>query len=135
MELLASERVGRLAVNVAGRPQIFPVNHALDESGALIVETRPGIKLAAALNTSRLRGQPQPVQGSGSRNGVERGRPRSRLWATDAESLRLAGHPVQSWVAGRSGEAPKYTLRIHPTLVSGRRIAGSHGTGPIARRR
>ncbi|MEZ5340981.1 MAG: pyridoxamine 5'-phosphate oxidase family protein [Acidimicrobiales bacterium] len=39
--------VGRLAVAVGGRPDIFPMNYAVDD-GSLVFLTLPGIKLAAA---------------------------------------------------------------------------------------
>lgn len=50
LELLKSEEVGRIAVVVEGRPQIFPVNYALDASDSVILRTAIGTKLAAAVN-------------------------------------------------------------------------------------
>lgn len=44
---LAGRTVGRLAVSVAGKPDIFPVNYRID-SRTLVVRTAPGFKLAAA---------------------------------------------------------------------------------------
>lgn len=45
--LLARKSVGRLAVSVKNRPDIFPVNYRIDEE-TIIVKTAPGLKLAAA---------------------------------------------------------------------------------------
>ena len=45
--LLGEHNVGRLAVSIANRPDIFPVNYALDD-GTVLIKTAPGLKLAAA---------------------------------------------------------------------------------------
>jgi len=45
---LGSRRVGRLAVSASNRPDIFPVNYVIDD-GAVVVQTAPGFKLAAAI--------------------------------------------------------------------------------------
>jgi nitroimidazol reductase NimA-like FMN-containing flavoprotein (pyridoxamine 5'-phosphate oxidase superfamily) len=44
--LLRDSEVGRLAVVVDGRPDIFPVNHLVDH-GTVVLRTGPGTKLAA----------------------------------------------------------------------------------------
>ena len=46
-QLLASRSVGRLAVSISNRPDIFPVNYRLDDE-SIVVLTSPGLKLAAA---------------------------------------------------------------------------------------
>lgn len=45
---LGTRRVGRLAVSVSNRPDIFPVNYVVDD-GTVVVQTAPGFKLAAAV--------------------------------------------------------------------------------------
>jgi uncharacterized protein len=47
-ELLAGEEVGRLAVIVDGRPEIFPVNYVVHDDG-VIFRTDHGTKLAGAI--------------------------------------------------------------------------------------
>jgi hypothetical protein len=47
LRLLGSEEVGRLAVSVAGYPDIFPVNYVLDDT-TIVFRTAEGTKLAAA---------------------------------------------------------------------------------------
>ncbi|MEM9561693.1 MAG: pyridoxamine 5'-phosphate oxidase family protein [Actinomycetota bacterium] len=47
-EYLAAKRIGRLAVSVANKPDVFPVNYVLDDK-AVVVQTAPGFKLAAAV--------------------------------------------------------------------------------------
>jgi len=46
-ELLAGTSVGRLAVDIAGYPEIFPVNYVLVD-GAVVFRTAAGTKLAGA---------------------------------------------------------------------------------------
>jgi uncharacterized protein len=45
-QLLAGEEVGRLAVSVDQRPDIFPVNYAVDEA-TIVFRTAEGTKLSA----------------------------------------------------------------------------------------
>ncbi|MET0908295.1 MAG: pyridoxamine 5'-phosphate oxidase family protein [Ilumatobacteraceae bacterium] len=47
-ELLAATSVGRLAVDVAGQPDIFPINYVV-EPGAIVFRTGAGTKLSAAV--------------------------------------------------------------------------------------
>ncbi|MFV2040286.1 MAG: pyridoxamine 5'-phosphate oxidase family protein [Acidimicrobiales bacterium] len=50
-KLLRLTTVGRLAVSVRNRPDIFPVNYAVDDKGdmSIVINTAPGTKLAAAV--------------------------------------------------------------------------------------
>ena len=47
LELLKTEEVGRIAVVVEGRPEIFPVNYVLDGNG-IMFRTDRGTKLVGA---------------------------------------------------------------------------------------
>ena len=49
--LLRSQEVGRLAVSIADRPEIFPVNYVVDH-GTVVFRTAEGTKLAGAVNTT-----------------------------------------------------------------------------------
>ncbi|MGI8561948.1 MAG: pyridoxamine 5'-phosphate oxidase family protein [Candidatus Dormibacter sp.] len=46
-QLLATARMGRIAMLVRGQPEIFPVNHAV-VAGRVLFRTAPGTKLAYA---------------------------------------------------------------------------------------
>lgn len=46
-ELAATKSVGRLAVSIMNRPDIFPVNYRVVDR-SLLLRTAPGVKLAAA---------------------------------------------------------------------------------------
>lgn len=116
-ELLASERLGRLGVVVEGRPEIFPVNYSLDAAGAILFETAPGTKLAAAVN--------HHVVFEVDHTSAARPDTASR-WSvvvhgvahqTDPDSLRLPGQRQRSWLPDRP-----FTLRIHPNRITGRRL-------------
>jgi uncharacterized protein len=47
-DLLATEEVGRLGVVFAGRPEIFPVNYAVDED-SVVFRTNAGTKLSGSI--------------------------------------------------------------------------------------
>lgn len=46
-ELAATQTVGRLAISIKNRPDIFPVNYRVVDK-SLLIRTAPGVKLAAA---------------------------------------------------------------------------------------
>lgn len=46
--LLRSTDIGRLAVSIRNRPDIFPVNYLVDDE-TIVINTAPGTKLAAAV--------------------------------------------------------------------------------------
>jgi nitroimidazol reductase NimA-like FMN-containing flavoprotein (pyridoxamine 5'-phosphate oxidase superfamily) len=48
LELLRTSEVGRVAVSVNGRPDIFPINFVVDH-GTVVFRTNEGTKLSAAL--------------------------------------------------------------------------------------
>ena len=50
-DLLREHQVGRLAVDIAGRPDIFPINY-LVHGGGILFRTAPGTKLAGAIPVS-----------------------------------------------------------------------------------
>lgn len=115
--LLRSADVGRLAVSVAGEPDIFPINYVVDH-GTIVFRTAPGTKLAAV------------VVGQAVAFEVD-----SRdLDAGEAWSVVIKGHgeqitrsqelidtsdlPLFPWQAG-----PKHRfVRILPDVISGRRF-------------
>lgn len=116
-ELLATERVGRLAVIVEGRPEIFPVNYSLDIAGAVVFETAAGTKLAAALNRPVVF-EVDHTTGAASGSGwsvVVHG----VAHRTNPASLCFAGRRPRSWLSDRP-----YTVRVHPSRITGRRLAG-----------
>jgi nitroimidazol reductase NimA-like FMN-containing flavoprotein (pyridoxamine 5'-phosphate oxidase superfamily) len=115
LELLRTEVFGRLGVVVDGRPEIFPVNYTLDIADAIVFQTAPGMKLAAAVNHNvvfEVDHSEQPKSGwSVVVHGVAH--------HTAVTSLKFAGRYPSSWVPDASN-----TMRITLTSVSGRRFPG-----------
>ncbi|MEM7339965.1 MAG: pyridoxamine 5'-phosphate oxidase family protein [Actinomycetota bacterium] len=112
---IEQHEIGRLAVSVMHRPDVFPVNYRVD-GRALVVKTAPGLKLAAAALGRGVAFEVDDFDRS-SRTGwsvVIHGR------ATEIEELDelLAAEDlgVEPWAGGPKG---RY-LRITPTSVSGR---------------
>lgn len=112
IELLRTERVGRIGVVVRGHPEMFPVNYALDASDTVVLRTADGRKLAAAVNhhvvfevdrfdTSMREGWSVIVHGVAHQTG------------SVAEGERL----LMSWRHDAS-----HLVRIVQTSVTGRRI-------------
>jgi nitroimidazol reductase NimA-like FMN-containing flavoprotein (pyridoxamine 5'-phosphate oxidase superfamily) len=118
LELLARSVVGRLAVSIRDRPDIFPVNYVVDR-GCIVFRTAEGTKLAAAVLG---RGVAFEIDGVDDATG-------------DAWSVVVKGHageiegvealldaldlPLYPWQA-----APKHRfVRIEPVEITGRRFA------------
>lgn len=117
--LLAEHTVGRLAVSIANRPDIFPVNYVLDD-GSVVIRTAPGLKLAAAslgvgvafevdaFDEAAHVGWSVVVQGA------------AKELSDDAERTRAEDLGIEPWAAGSKS---RY-LRVIPEQVTGRRIPG-----------
>jgi uncharacterized protein len=117
LALLRSQTVGRLAVSIRDRPDIFPINYTVDRGG-IVFRTAEGTKLAAAVLG---RGVAFEVDGFDAAAG-------------EAWSVIVKGHAVEitgieelldalelplfPWHA-----APKHRfVRIEPVEISGRRF-------------
>jgi hypothetical protein len=115
-QLLRSHELGRLAVAADGRPDIFPVNYAVDGSD-IVIRTAAGFKLAAAVlgpgvafeidgyDEERRAGWSVVVHG-----------PAAEIEQTE-ELLRAEELKLEPWA---EGDKPRY-LRITATEVTGRR--------------
>jgi nitroimidazol reductase NimA-like FMN-containing flavoprotein (pyridoxamine 5'-phosphate oxidase superfamily) len=116
LRLLGAHHLGRLAVVVAGRPVIFPVNYCLD-GDQIVFRTNEGTKLHGA------RGGPVAFEIDGTDGYYHQG------WSVivvgvgepvddESEIARLERLPLGLWTA-----APKpYWVRIRPGAITGRRI-------------
>ena len=127
--LLRSAQVGRLAVSIMNRPDIFPVNHIVDH-GSLVFRTAEGTKLAAAVLGTAVayeadgydaaRGEAWSVVVRGQAVDIER--IHELLAATDL--------PLFPWLASPKGRF----VRIEPETITGRRfhvierVEVEHGT-------
>lgn len=123
-ELLASQTLGRLAVLRDGRPEIFPVNYALD-GRTVIIRTAAGVKLDygsfahVAFEVERI--DPDTREGwvvelKGFAEEITDG--------ADAWSVHARGAGPDPWVQGTH----ERFLAIARGEVSGRRLASPTGS-------
>jgi nitroimidazol reductase NimA-like FMN-containing flavoprotein (pyridoxamine 5'-phosphate oxidase superfamily) len=117
--LLAGEEVGRLGVVVGGRPEIFPVNFALD-GDCVIFRTDPGTKLAAAIHDPVVFEVDRLDHATRSAWSVIIHGRADHVTAYGSPSLlhRTAHLDLYPW----SGASKAYLLRIVPNTITGRRI-------------
>lgn len=117
LELLRSTPMGRLAVVVDDKPQIFPVNHVVDHGG-IAFRTAAGTKLAGATGHDVA----YEIDGYDLQEGkawsvVVHGVARETK-AIDEVVAALA-LPLHPWAPG----SPKpHVLRIEPEEITGRRF-------------
>ena len=115
-ELLATSSVGRLAVDIAGQPDIFPINFVVDRSG-IVFRSAAGTKLAGAVLNRLVAFEIDGYEPDDRRawSVVVKGNARAieRMQEVfDAEDL-----PLFPWLAG---DKPNF-VRIEPTVITGRR--------------
>ncbi len=115
-ELLDHAAVGRLAVDIAGQPDIFPINFVVDKSG-IVFRSAAGTKLAGAvlnrLVAFEIDGYEPSDRTAWSVVVKGHARPIERMQEMfDAEDLPL--FPWLTW------DKPNF-VRIDPAVVTGRR--------------
>lgn len=122
--LLRSADVGRLAVSVAGHPDIFPINFVTDH-GTIVFRTSDGTKLAAALEQRLVAFEADGYDAAA-------GEAWSVVIKADAEEIKEIPEaldammlPLFPWHAGSKSRF----IRIVPLDVSGRRF---HVADPAA---
>jgi nitroimidazol reductase NimA-like FMN-containing flavoprotein (pyridoxamine 5'-phosphate oxidase superfamily) len=125
-ELLRQSPVGRLALVVAGHPDIFPINYVVDH-GSIVIRTAAGTKLAG----SKGRQVAFEADGYDRSDGtawsvVLKGRAEPILQAS--ETIAAMSLPLLPW---QEGNKPWF-LRIVPASVTGRRLHVRGGAqGPM----
>lgn len=121
-QLLADATLGRLAVIVDGRPEIFPVNHVFDpERHTVAFPTNAGTKLHGALHWPWVAYEVDGVDPDGERGWSVLVVGRAEEITDPADIARLRARRVVRW---RSGGAMRW-LRIVPSKITGRRISTS----------
>ena len=116
-ELLERTSVGRLAVDVAGRPDIFPINYTVDDN-TIVFRSAAGTKLAASVLMHHVAFEIDGFAPDGRTawSVVVKGRAHEvqrMVELYEAEDL-----PLFPWVAFPK---PNF-VRISPTAVTGRRF-------------
>ena len=121
--------VGRLAVTVAGSPDIFPVNPIVDH-GTIVFRTSAGTKLAATKSTDvAFEVDGYDTDTARAWSVVLKGRAREILEVE--ETLRALRLPLYPWQPGRK---PRF-VRIEPTSASLADGSSSRAASRLARHR
>lgn len=119
-KLIEGTKHGRLVVTVAGEPDIFPVNYAVDDR-KLYLRTAPGNKLAELTINSKVLFETDGILSEEAWSVVVRGTARVLEQSADiavAEALNL-----KPWVP----TLKDFYVEIAPTSVSGRHFQfGEH---------
>jgi uncharacterized protein len=125
-ELLARERLGRVAVVDDLGPVAFPVNFILDRH-MVVFRTGEGTKLDAACRGSRVAFEIDGADTAahGGWSVLVRG---EAIKVTDpAELARLRKLPLDPWAPG----VKAHYVRILPAVLTGRRIRGAGDPGQL----
>jgi uncharacterized protein len=114
--LLRTVPIGRLAVVVEGKPEIFPLNHVVDH-GTLVFRTAEGTKLMGTVGHD-VAYEADGVLESGTLAWSVVVKGRAREVARLHESMETLELPLFPW---HEGPKPRI-IRIEPEEVSGRRF-------------
>lgn len=119
LALLTNSSVGRLGLLVDGRPEIFPVNYAVDDD-VVLFRTAPGAVLnQAALTVVAFEVDDFDESGQSGWSVMVQGVAQDIGDAIDANSERLRTLSLVSWAPG----ARDRWFRIRPDKITGRRIS------------
>ncbi len=114
-ELLHSTEFGRLALSVADRPEIFPINFAV-QNGTFVFRTAQGTKLAALTINESVALEIDGYDADRGWSVVVKGHARAVEWGDDFENAQVSG--LRPWVA----TVKPVFVRVHPDEISGRRF-------------
>lgn len=113
--LLSRSQLGRLAVVVDGKPDIFPINYVVS-GPRILFRTAPGTKLAAILATSDVAFQVDEYDDQAASSVVVKGAARHLEVASEIDEAEDL--PLTPWIP-----TLKYRwVRITPRVVTGRRF-------------
>lgn len=116
-KLLAGAQVGRLGVLVDSAPEIYPVNHMVDDY-TIVFRTDPGTKLAGLAKSPAVCFQIDGIDPEGHRGWSVLVKGRAAELTDPDERHRATERNLRYWSVG-----PKpHWIRIEPREVTGRRI-------------
>ena len=115
--LLRSTEVGRLAVSVAGDPDIFPVNFVVDHA-TIVFRTAPGTKLASVVIGHAVAFEVDGYEPDAGETWSVVVKGRGEQITRSQELIDTTDLPLFPWQAG---EKHRF-VRIAPREVSGRRF-------------
>jgi nitroimidazol reductase NimA-like FMN-containing flavoprotein (pyridoxamine 5'-phosphate oxidase superfamily) len=122
-ELLARERLGRVAVVDDRGPMVFPVNFVLDRH-MVVFRTDEGTKLDAACRGSRVAFEVDGTDATAHTGWSVVVRGEAIEVTSPAELTRLRKLPLDPWAPG----AKTHYVRILPAVLTGRRISVPGGS-------
>ena len=115
-ELLQTQQIGRVAISIGALPAIFPVNYRIVD-GDIVFRTGDGLKRRAALRGSVVGFEIDHIDPEASTG-----------WSVMVVGLAREQDPdeadpdehgsISPWAGGERS----HVIRIHPEVVSGRRI-------------
>lgn len=114
-ELLAGQKVGRLATSVAGEPEIFPVSFAVTGQ-RIFLRTKPGTKLAEVTISPRVAFEADELGDAAAWSVVVKGR--AQVLEREADLTEARGTGLVSYLE----DGKSIWIRITPSEVSGRRL-------------
>ena len=114
-ELLAGQKLGRLATSVAGEPEIFPVSFAVS-GRRIFLRTKPGTKLAEVTISPRVAFEADELGDDAAWSVVVKGRAQVLERDADLDEARATG--LVTYVE----DGKTVWIRITPSDVSGRRL-------------
>jgi uncharacterized protein len=114
-DMLLGASLGRLAVSVAGRPDIYPVNF-LAHDRKILLRTNPGDKLVQLTINSSVALECDGVGTDSVWSVVLKGQ--ARLLETEAEILRAESLRLRPWTS----TVKTVFVEIDPDEVTGRRL-------------
>ncbi|SOX54388.1 pyridoxamine 5'-phosphate oxidase family protein [Mycobacterium ahvazicum] len=114
-DLLSSATLGRLVTSVDGRPQIFPVNYAVQRR-TILFRTAPGTKLVSAAINNEVVFEVDDHNVAGGWSVIVRGTARSLR--SDEEIADAQRAQVLPWTTSEKS----HYVRVIPEMVTGRRF-------------
>ncbi|CAM3764888.1 pyridoxamine 5'-phosphate oxidase family protein [Isoptericola cucumis] len=114
-QLLAGQKVGRLATSVAGEPEIFPVSFAVADH-RVYLRTKPGTKLAEITISPRVAFEVDEVGEDSAWSVVLKGRARALRSESEIDEARGTG--LVSYLEDGKSE----WICIAASEISGRRL-------------
>lgn len=126
VELLASERVGRVGITIGALPAIFPVNYAVIDD-AIVFRTSPGSKMSAAASGAVVAFEVDNYHLSDRTGWSVLVVGRSEVVHDLDTTFKVSAAALQPLAGGKRTTI----VRIEPAFISGRRIV--HEAGPTAR--
>jgi len=114
-DLLAGRTLGRLVTSVDGRPDIFPVNYAVQDR-TILYRTAEGTKLVSAAINNYVVFEVDDHNVAEGWSVVVKGT--ARTLRTDEEIEKADRAQVLSW----TGYEKSHYVRIRPEMVTGRRF-------------